>query len=141
MTTKIEARARCVPERTTFDGSTDQTLRCHACRLSGTGTDQAATCAHATELLATFRDCWWLPPVAMGKIVRVGRPLPRSWETGEMSAARLRGREAESFGVRPAVMLGQDLAGLARLVRNGAVADLAAHDRKLRDGHREAAGA
>jgi hypothetical protein len=48
-----------------------------------------------------------------------------------MSSARLRGREAECFGVRAAVVLGQDLAGLAWLVRDGAVADLAAHDRKL----------
>ena len=57
-----------------------------------------------------------------------------------MSATRLSGRVAKRFKVRPAVMLGQDLAGLAGLVRDGAVADLAAHDRKLRDGYREAAG-
>jgi hypothetical protein len=81
-----------------------------------------------------------LQTIAMGKIVRVGQPLPRNYGTAQMSAARLRGREAELFGVRPAVMLGQDLAGLTGLVRHGAVADLAAHDRKLRDGHREAAG-
>jgi hypothetical protein len=78
--------------------------------------------------------------MAMGPIVRAGRPLPRSWGTVQISAARLRGQEAECFGVRTAVVLGQDLAGLAGLVRNSAVADLAAHDWKLRDGHRETAG-
>ncbi len=96
--------------------------------------------ARATELLVTFRNRCWPPAIAMGTIVRVGRPLPRSWGTVQMSAARLRGREAELFGVRPAVVLGQDLAGFARLVGDGAAADLAAHDRKLRDGHWEPAG-
>ncbi len=40
----------------------------------------------------------------------------------------------------PAVVLGQDLGEGAWPVRDGAVADLAAGDRKLGDGHREAAG-
>ena len=57
-----------------------------------------------------------------------------------MAGSRLRGREAEFLGVYSAVMLGQDLAGPAGLVRHCAVADLAAHDRQLGDGHREAAG-
>jgi hypothetical protein len=94
----------------------------------------AATCAYATADLATFRDRWWLPPVAMGKITGVGRCLRT------VSAARRRGREAERFWMCPAVMLSQDLAGLAGLVRDGAMADLAAHNRKVRNGHREAAG-
>ena len=58
-----------------------------------------------------------------------------------MSEIRLRRREAERFGVRPPVMLGQHFAGLAGLVRDGAVADLAARDRKVRNRHGEAAGA
>ena len=40
----------------------------------------------------------------------------------------------------PAVVLGQDLSEGAGPVRDGAVADLAAGDRKLGNGHREAAG-
>jgi hypothetical protein len=50
-----------------------------------------------------------------------------------MSEVRLRGREAERFGVRPPAVLGQDFAGLAGLVRDGAIADLAARDRKVRN--------
>ena len=38
------------------------------------------------------------------------------------------------------VVLGQDLGEVARPVGDGAVADLAAGDRKLGNGHREAAG-
>jgi hypothetical protein len=57
------------------------------------------------------------------------------------SEARLRGGQTERFGVCPPVVLGQDFAGLARLVRDGAVADLAARDRKVRNRHGEAAGA
>jgi hypothetical protein len=53
---------------------------------------------------------------------------------------RLPGRDAEGFGMGPAVVLGQDLAEVAGPVRNGAVADLAARDRKMGNGHREAAG-
>jgi hypothetical protein len=37
-------------------------------------------------------------------------------------------------------VLSQDLTEGARPVRDGAAADLAARDRKLGDGHREAAG-
>ena len=40
----------------------------------------------------------------------------------------------------PAVVLGQDLGEVAGPVRDGTVADLAAGDRKLGDGHGEAAG-
>ena len=42
--------------------------------------------------------------------------------------------------MRPAVMLGQDLSEVAGPVGDGAVADLAAGDRQLGNGHREAAG-
>ncbi len=40
----------------------------------------------------------------------------------------------------PAVVLGQDLSEVAGPVRDGAVADLAAGDWKLGNGHREAPG-
>ena len=53
---------------------------------------------------------------------------------------QLSGCEVERFGMDPAVVLGQDLREGAWPVRDGAVADLASGDRKLGDGHREAAG-
>jgi hypothetical protein len=68
-----------------------------------------------------------------------GRPAAQP-DTTEISEARLRGREPGRFGVCPPVVLGQDFAGLAGLVRDGAVTDLAARDRKVRNGHGEAAG-
>jgi hypothetical protein len=49
-------------------------------------------------------------------------------------------RDAEHFGMGPAVVLGQDLTEAAGPVRHGAVADLATGDRQLGNGHREAAG-
>jgi hypothetical protein len=58
-----------------------------------------------------------------------------------ISEARLCGRKAERFRMCPPVVLGQHFAGLAGLVRDGAVADLAARDRKVRNRHGEAAGA
>jgi len=54
--------------------------------------------------------------------------------------ARLPGCEVERLGMRPAVVLGQDLGEGAGPVRDGAVADLAAGDRQLGNGHRESAG-
>jgi hypothetical protein len=53
---------------------------------------------------------------------------------------RLPGCDLERFGMGPAVMLGQDLSEVAGPVGDGAMADLAARDRQLRNGHREAAG-
>ena len=47
---------------------------------------------------------------------------------------------ARSFGMGPAVVPGQDRAEVPGTVGDGAVADLAARDRKMGDGHREAAG-
>jgi hypothetical protein len=52
----------------------------------------------------------------------------------------LLGRDAERFGMGPAVVPGQDLTEAAGPVRHGALADLATGDRQLGDGHREAAG-
>jgi hypothetical protein len=48
--------------------------------------------------------------------------------------------QAERFGMRSAVVLGQYLACLAGPVRDGALADLAAYYWKLRNRHGEAAG-
>jgi len=56
------------------------------------------------------------------------------------SLRRLPGRKAERFRMGPAVVVGQDLTEAAGPVRNGAVANLAAGDRQLGDGHRETAG-
>ena len=58
----------------------------------------------------------------------------------EVACGRLPGREAERLGMGPAVVLGQDLAEVPGPVGDGAVADLAARDRKMGNGHREAAG-
>ena len=71
------------------------------------------------------------------------RDLSRS-KIGLSSAEGLRGRlpgtEAERFGMGPAVVPGQDLAEIPGPVGDGAVADLAARDRKMGDGHGEAPG-
>ena len=56
------------------------------------------------------------------------------------AARRLERGEAERLGMGPAVVLGQNLADLAWLVGDGAIADLAAGDRQMGDGHREAGG-
>jgi len=53
---------------------------------------------------------------------------------------RLPGRQAERFGVGPAVVLGEHFAKAARPVRDGAMANLAARDRKAGNGDRKAAG-
>jgi len=53
---------------------------------------------------------------------------------------RLPGCEVECFRMGPAVVLGQYLREVAGPVRDGSVTDLAAGDRKLGNGHGEAAG-
>jgi hypothetical protein len=65
---------------------------------------------------------------------RTAAPPPRRGDR------RLPGRGAQCFRVSPAVMLGQRFADLAWAVGDRALADLAAHDRKLGDGDREVAG-
>lgn len=52
----------------------------------------------------------------------------------------LTGTGGEHFRVDPAIVLGQDLAEVAGRVGDGPVADLAARDRQMGNGHREAAG-
>jgi hypothetical protein len=61
---------------------------------------------------------------------------------GVMQAAGegLPGRDAERFRMGPAVVLGQDIAEAPGPVCDGAVADLAAGDWQLDDGHRERRG-
>ena len=49
-------------------------------------------------------------------------------------------RDTQHFGMGPAVVLGQDLGEVAGPVRDRTVADLAAGDRRMGDGHGEAAG-
>jgi hypothetical protein len=63
-----------------------------------------------------------------------------SADSAEGLRGQLPGREAERFGMGRTVVLGQDLAEATGPVRDGAAADLAARDRKLGDGYREAAG-
>ncbi len=79
-----------------------------------------------------------------GPALRQGRPRPADARGGMADGAglggRLPGSDAERFGVGPAVVLGQNLAEVAGPVRDGAVAELAARDRKLGNGHRKAAG-
>jgi len=68
--------------------------------------------------------------VAVGDIadVPVGSSL-FSAERSVIRASALLGRDAERFGMGPAVVLGQDLTEVSRPVGHGAVADLAAGDR------------
>ena len=72
----------------------------------------------------------------------MGWPTSATIDAGSCrgSCDRLRRCELDRFGVGLAVVLGQDFSEGAGPVGDGAVADLAAGDRQLRDGHREAAG-
>ena len=80
-----------------------------------------------------------LPPGSR-KVVR-GQSTPVTVPAGNAAACGgLLRRDAEHFGMGPAVVLGQDLTEAAGPVRHGAVADLATGDRQLGNGHREAAG-
>ena len=90
---------------------------------------------------ATFRDRWRPPVKPCGKFVPIGQARGGICGTAlRVSAAGYPGREAGRLGMGPAVVLGQDLAEVPGPVGDGAVADLAARDRKLGNGHREAAG-
>jgi hypothetical protein len=66
-----------------------------------------------------------------------GQSPPTSDGTGGLRP--LLGGKAERFGMGPPVVLGQRLAEGAGPVGHGPLADLAAGDRKLGDGDREAA--
>lgn len=73
-----------------------------------------------------------MPPyVTLGLAARKALPGSRAAEKDIDSSTR---------GMGPAVVVGQDLTEAAGPVRNGAVANLAAGDRQLGDGHRKTAG-
>ena len=65
---------------------------------------------------------------------------PFALVTAQPGRRALLAGKAERFGMGPAVMLGQRFAESAGPVGHGALADLAAGDRKLSDGDRETAG-
>lgn len=79
-----------------------------------------------------------LPPGSR-KVAR-RQSTPVTVPGGNAAAWRLLGRDAERFGIGPAVMLGQNFTEAAGPVRHGAVADLATGDRQLGNDYREAAG-
>jgi hypothetical protein len=75
---------------------------------------------------------------APGVRIVLGRPVSVTVTAGLRDW--LPGSGVERFGMGPAVVLGQDLGEGAGPVRDDAVADLAAGNRKPGNGHREAAG-
>jgi hypothetical protein len=83
-----------------------------------------AGCAAESALLAVRRLSFWCHR-------RLGRFAAR---VGARPADGLPGRQAERFGMGPAVVLGQDLAEASGAVRDGAATDLAAGNRKLGNG-------
>jgi hypothetical protein len=79
---------------------------------------------------------WGLPPPRPA--ARSPRPRNLPWRhprTARKSPCPATGKERRALRDVPGGRAGQDLAGLAGPVRAGAVADLAAHDRKMRNGH------
>jgi hypothetical protein len=108
------------------------------------------TRAHASAPAVTFdTDVATLRSVAFGRepmneaerdgrlTVQGDRSLAERFT--RMFPVRLRpGGRGEDLGMRPAVVLGQDRAGLARPVGHRAPADLAPGDRQAGDGHRKA---
>ena len=102
-----------------------------------TRTPRSACASHSQ---ATCRP----PYILSGSSAALRTSQPRSVIAVVISLARLRGRlpgrQAECFGMDPAVVLSQDLAEAAGPARDGAAADLAARNRKMGNGHREAAG-
>ena len=88
---------------------------------------------------ATLRDRW-RSPTRLVQVVQGNRRRRWYLRGNAGSLRRLLGREAERFGMGPAVVLGQDLTEAAGPVRDGPVADLATGNRQLGNGHREATG-
>ena len=89
--------------------------------------------------VATLRDRW-RSPARFRQGRRDNRRRDGTRRVMRAACGRLLGRDAERFGMGPAVVLGQDLTEAAGPVRHGALADLAAGDRQLGNGHREASG-
>jgi len=81
-----------------------------------------------------------LRPGPAAKLSRTAETATAKLPTVRDLCDRLLGREAEAFGMGPAVVLGQDLADLAWAVCDSAVAHLAARDRQMGDSDRRAAG-
>jgi hypothetical protein len=82
-------------------------------------------------------------PAALHPSPRQGQPGSAD-AVGAPTAVRelrtgLPGRKTERFGMHPAVVLGQYLTGLTGPVGDGAAADPAACDRKMRNSNREVA--
>ena len=75
---------------------------------------------------ATLRHRWRLQPGAWQGVS--GPATRRQWYVRRLRD-RLPGCDAEYFGMSPAIVLRQDLTEVARPVRDGAAADLAAGDR------------
>ncbi len=89
--------------------------------------------------VATPRDRWRFP-ARLVQGVRRNRRWRRYVRGVMRQPAEVTGKGAERFGTGPAVVPGQDLTETAGPVRDRAVADLAASDRQLGNGQREAAG-
>jgi hypothetical protein len=89
----------------------------------------------------------WPHSVTAGALPPGSRNVVRPIDAGDGTRGQcgqpregLPGRDAERSGMGPAVVLGQDLIEAAGPVRHGALADPATGDRRLGDGHGEAAG-
>jgi hypothetical protein len=89
------------------------------------------------RVVSTLRDCWHACGPAQ---VRAGLADVCGGIASRVGAGSVRGWGCRVLGVGPAVMLGQHLADVAGPVGEGTVAELAADDRQVSDGHREAAG-
>ena len=142
-TSPIRARSVELPgQPKTRPSGTDQPL----CAAATTETSRSETAEIGGYLRASLPSGGHAAP----PLVREAKPRGRSGaEPAELApqrrraipkGCRLPGREAERLGVGPAIVLGQDVAGLPGPVRDGAAADLAACNRKMRHGYREAAG-
>jgi para-nitrobenzyl esterase len=91
--------------------------------------------------LGRLRDMPWLP--VAGTPALPEQPLAALRDGRAAAVPLVQGStrdEAERFGMGPAAVLGQDLAAIPGPAADGAVADLAARDRKMGNGHGEAVG-
>ncbi len=100
---------------------------------------RAAPRASVTRAPTTLCGRWYAPGSrsATSALRAGGR---QRWNSSRAGLTSVLGGDAERFGMGPAVMLGQDLADVAGPVGEGTVADLAAGDRQMGDGHREQRG-
>jgi hypothetical protein len=81
-----------------------------------------------------------LRPGSAASPSRAGRPVAAAADSAESLRDLLPGREAGRLGTGPAAVPGQGLAEVAGPAGDGAVADPAARDREMGNGHGEAAG-